>query len=288
MFDFGASDVDKDRLRKFLESAASTATLMGAIRWTVYPGWAGQGVSGFPIANFSWGNLAIIDGHVIPAAPVDVLSSGMAPAMVPLIIASTAQETDLFPLTDVRNLSWAQYDDLAREKMKPFGQGVVDATLSLYPHVGDPELQYSSLSSDIGVNCPQNTIAAQIARGWKTRLYRYVLTASPSHPMFMLGSGFPGRYAFHTLDSVYLFNTTVGAMGGGVEPTGADESLTRRLRADISSFVRTGAIKSWAAYPATVLLGDGGAVTNISVAYHAKACGFWESHGFWKYSWAGN
>jgi len=65
-------------------------------------------VSGFPIPGFSWGNLAIVDGDVIPVAPADVLRGGRAPA-VPLVVASTAQETDLFPLQDVSNLTWAEY-----------------------------------------------------------------------------------------------------------------------------------------------------------------------------------
>jgi hypothetical protein len=28
--------------------------------------------------------------------------------------------------------------------------------------------------------------------------------------MFMFGTGFPARYSFHTLDTIYLFNTTQG------------------------------------------------------------------------------
>lgn len=219
--------------------AASTSTLINAIRWSTYPNWNGAGVSGFPNATFSWGNLAIIDGVVIPVAPTEAIVSGTAHA-VPLVIGTTAQETDLFPLTDVRNFTWDEYDALARRKMILFGPAALNATTTFYPHIGDPELQYTSLSSDIGVNCPNNVIARQISNGlgWKAqgqRLYRYVLTATPSSPMHMLGTGFPGRYAFHTLDSVYLFNTTGGALIGGALPTTADAKLTRRLRADIGA-----------------------------------------------------
>ena len=80
--------------------AASTASLMRAVRWDTYPGWSGSGVSGFPIPGFSWGNLAIVDGLVVPEAPATALSSGRS-AAIPLIIGSTAQETDLFPLRRV-------------------------------------------------------------------------------------------------------------------------------------------------------------------------------------------
>ena len=341
--------------------AAPTATIIDAIRWTEYPGWGGGGVSGFPIANFSWGNLAIVDGHVIPAAPVDVLASGAAPVDVPIIVASTAQETDLFPLTNVRDLSWEAYVSLARTKMAPFGEAAVNATLA-YDDSGVPcfsggarcpEVPYSSLSSDIGVNCPQNVIAAQIARRGRpsitpsgtsarhdarmpatttttttattttttttsangaalgrgetttvdatkmgaapSKLYRTVLTASPSHPMYMFcdpavapHTCLPAHYAFHTLDSIYLFNTTRGAMGG-ITPTAADNKLTQALRKAIGSFIRTGEIESWQAYPeATMVVGDAGAVREIAGDYHAEQCEFWETHGFWKYSWAGN
>eukprot|EP00937_MAST-01D_sp_MAST-1D-sp2_P003111 g3111.t1 len=286
--------------------AAPAAAVMQAIRWDTFPGWDGQGVSGFPIFNFSWGNLAIIDGDVIPRAPVGAIAAAppAAPgsaAAVPLVIGSTAQETDLFPLNaGVTNLSWPAYRALARRKMGPFGAAAVNATLAFYPDRAgaDPEFQYTSLSSDIGVNCPSNAIARRIAAGTtagggggrarRAPLYRYILTAAPSRPMFMLGSGFPGRYAFHTLDSVFLFNTTCGAMAGAA-PTAADGQLTRRLRADIGEFVRTGAIAAWRQYPgATMELGAAGAVRRLAGDYHAEACAFWESHGFWKYSWAGN
>ena len=226
--------------------AASTATLMSAIHWNAYPGRSGAGVSGFPIPGFSWGNLAIVDGVVIPVAPVDALRTGRAPVR-PLIVASTAQETDLFPLLEVGNLSWAAYDALAREKMAPFGPDAVTAALKFYPNVGDPELQYSSLSSDIGVTCPNSVVGKQIAASRKTRgpngsvtLYRYVLTARPSHPMAMFGSPHHAVYSFHTLDSVFLFNTTQGSMedatpGGArrVPPTAGDLATTAQLRASI-------------------------------------------------------
>jgi carboxylesterase type B len=292
--------------------AAPAATITNAVRWTAYPGWAGQGVSGFPIYNFSWGNLAIVDGHVIPRAPVDALADAALSAdrAVPLIVGSTAQETDLFPLnTGVRNGTWAQYDALARRKMAPFGAAVLNATTALYDALyprgaagagaggsdnGNPQLQYTSLSSDIGVNCPNSAIARRIgAEGgaWRAAgapLYRYVLTATPSQPMFMLGSGFPGRLAFHTLDSVYLFNTTRGAMAGA-RPSAADAALTRRLRRDLGEFVRTGEVSAWKKYPAvTMELGDAGELREIAGDYHAEACAFWEGNGFFNYSWAGN
>ena len=122
--------------------AASTTAVMNATAWTAYPGWGGDGVSGFPIPGFSWGNLAIVDGHIIPKPPVESLASAENPS-VPLIIGTTAQETDIFPLIDVRNYSWTKYNDLARRKMKPFGEAVVNSTFKLYPNVVDPEYQYT-------------------------------------------------------------------------------------------------------------------------------------------------
>ena len=106
--------------------AASTATLMNATRWDVYPGWGGGGVSGFPVLNFSWGNLAIVDGTVLPSAPVDAIASGdpRRASIVPLVVGSTAQETDLFPIRpSIRNTSQHAYDALARRAMAPFGAG---------------------------------------------------------------------------------------------------------------------------------------------------------------------
>jgi hypothetical protein len=61
--------------------------------------------------------------------------------------------------------------------MAPFGSDVVAATLKLYPHKMDPEFQYTSLSSDIGVNCPNSLISRQMAKNWNASFYRYVVTA---------------------------------------------------------------------------------------------------------------
>ena len=144
------------------------------------------------------------------------------------------------------------------------------------------------------MNCPNSVIARAIgtSEAWRAHgqpLYRYVLTAFPSAAMTMLGSAFPGRYAFHTLDSVYLFNTTRGALAGGALPTAADRALTRSLRADIGAFVRDGTIATWNAYPeATMEIGAKGVVRRVGGDYRAEACSFWESHGFFNYSWAGN
>jgi para-nitrobenzyl esterase len=276
--------------------AASTATLIEAIRWDAYPGWGGGGVSGFPVLNFSWGNLAIVDGTVLLSSPVDAIASGdpRRASIVPLVIGSTAQETDLFPIRDTRNMPEQAYDALARRAMAPFGAAVVNATLALYPRaLGDAELRYTSLSSDIGVNCPNSAFARAIgtSEAWRAHgqpLYRYVLTAFPSEAMTMLGSAYPGRYAFHTLDTVYLFNTTRGALAGRALPTAADRALTRSLRADMGAFVRDGTIGAWTQYPSTMEIGAYGAVSHLGGDYRAEACAFWESHGFFNYSWAGN
>jgi carboxylesterase type B len=183
--------------------AKPTSTLMDVVRWDTYPNWSGAGVGGFPNQSYTWGNLAIVDGHVIPKPPIEALSSLTTStahcsycSSVPLIVASTGQETDIGPLDDVRPLSWAEYDALARERMAPFGKDAVAATLSLYPHEESVEFQYTSLSSDIGVNCPNDVIAAQIGPSWKANLvnlYRYVLTARPSSPMFMFQLPTTGR-----------------------------------------------------------------------------------------------
>ena len=97
-------------------------------------------MSGFPIPGFSWGNLAIVDGHIIPKPPAEMLEDHPS---VPLIIGTTAQETDIFPLIDVRNYSWIKYNGLTRRKMGPFGEAVVNSTFKLYPNVVDPEYQYT-------------------------------------------------------------------------------------------------------------------------------------------------
>lgn len=62
-------------------------------------------------------------------------------------------------------------------------------------------------------------------------------------------------------------------------------SITNKLQA----FVHHGVIPSWESYPrATMDIGNEGAVQPIARDYHGRACGFWESHGFFNYSWAGN
>ena len=75
----------------------------------------------------------------------------------------------------------------------------------------------------------------------------------------------------------------------GAEPSAADALLTRRLRRDLGEFVRTGRIDAWKTYPgATMALGSAGELRGVAGDYHAEACAFWETHGFFRYAWAGN
>ena len=104
-------------------------------------------------------------------------------------------------------------------------------------------------------------------------------------------STYPGQYAFHTLDSIYLFNTTRGAMQSvtpGTEPTADDLKLTQKLREEIGVFVRTGKCPDWEEFPrVTMALGHAGQATKFLGSYHVEACRFWEPR-FFNYSWAGN
>jgi hypothetical protein len=91
--------------------------------------------------------------------------------------------------------------------------------------------------------------------------------------MRMLAGAYPGRNAFHTLGSSYLFIRTRAALIGDAVTTAADALLTARTRADFATVAHRDAMPSpWQQCPqARMEIGSSGVFWSLvgGVDYHS-------------------
>ncbi|XP_046342029.2 neurotactin-like [Haliotis rufescens] len=256
----------------------SVEDVMQASPWTVYPTWAMTDNTDLPSRRVFDGALAVVDGHVIPIAPLTAWEKGQGND-VPVIFSTTGQEVDRWTTPDIASWTWDQYRSAIRRKLASFGSQIPDRLLELYPesHNTTPELQYSEMTSDLRVTCPIDVVADVADSYFKSLTYRCVVTQWPSQRV-------PGhgRYSYHGWDSTAFFGTIDKLIP---KPSQSDLDLTANLRREISAFVKTGEPASTTWKPtkiSTALLGSTTTVTNF---YHRDQCTFLLRNGFFSYAW---
>lgn len=157
--------------------------------------------------------------------------------------------------------------------------------LKLYPQgVIDPEYQFTSLGSDIRVNCPTEVLALQTATYFRSPVYRYIVTYWPSTPVHALGLPFPAKYAFHSLDLFAFF----GLMPNYIKnPQCSDMDFQQNVRKEVLHFVKTGHPYSspmpWDEYPSKT--GVFTTMTDAVSAYNPIQCQYLLMKGFFSYAW---
>ncbi|CAH1793357.1 unnamed protein product [Owenia fusiformis] len=227
--------------------------------------------------------LIIADGTVIPDLNFKWKD-------VPLMIGTTAQEIDFepFPL-NVTTWNKQQYEDYVTKKLDTFSENITAKALELYPitNSSDPRYQYTSMVSDILVNCPNDVLANMACDSNRTTgVYRYVVTQFPSVPTIILeGFSFKAKYAFHNFDNMAFSGHIPNYIAS---PTARDKQFERTVVKNILEFVKTGSPKSkkWKPCPlGTALLG---AKVKFSSGVHGYAptkCKFWMENSFFDYAW---
>lgn len=138
-----------------------------------------------------------VDGHVLPAQPVEILAAGDH-THVPFIVGSNAEETGPaigFFLSD------ADYAAAVHER---FGTTDGDVLLAMYPSAtyGSPHGAMVALSTDVMFTCPARHAAAAAAGSQDEPVRRYLF----SHALE--GALVQGLGAFHALELVFLFQQT--------------------------------------------------------------------------------
>jgi len=179
--------------------------------------------------------------------------------------------------------TWDVYEEHVGNKFGTFGGNTVETALKMYPRgVISPEYQFTSIASDIRVNCANDVMAMAAAESFKAPVYRYIVTCTPSKPVHILGMPFPSSYSFHMWDVFAFF----GVVGDFIkEPTEEDLQWQRNVQAEILSFVKTGEPKSaeWAPFPGSTALLSG--TTTPASGYHVEECKYWLNNGFFNYAW---
>ncbi|KAL9965728.1 hypothetical protein ACROYT_G029570 [Oculina patagonica] len=258
-----------------------------AVPWDVYPYWAMADLMDLPTKGLFDGAVAVVDKHVVPKPPLNAIMAGEAND-VPLIIGTTAQEINIQPVKNFANTTWEDYISYVKEKLFPFVGNNVSEVLSMYnktmPDGSSARLQfaYTSMSSDIRVNCPNNVFALNASRGFNSLVYRYVVTNSPSSPINLIG--FPATFAVHMWDLVALFGFPTAF---NYTPSSKDLRFMTDLRKEFSKFIHD-ELKdtSWKEYPEnTALFTDNGVKVLDEDGYHKEECEFWLDNGFFPYAW---
>ena len=256
-----------------------------AIPWDVYPYWRMEDLMGLPTKDHFDGAVAVVDKTVVSDPPLVTMATGKAND-VPLIIGTTAQEIDIQPLKKFSNSDFGDYQNHVKQKLGPFLGNGVSKVLSMYNEslADGKSLQfaYSSMVSDLRETCPNNVLALNASKGFKSPVYRYVMTNSPSAPIDLFG--FPATLACHQWDQVAFFGFPKEL---NYTPSEKDKRFMNDLRREFGEFIYKGSVKdkSWKEYPeSTALFTDNGVSVPIE-EYHKRECDFWIEKGFFSYGW---
>jgi para-nitrobenzyl esterase len=166
-----------------------------------------------------------VDGTLLTASPIDVLSSGGA-NRVPLVVGSNGDETDAIA---PRIPSADQYAAMVR---RVFPQ-VAGLLLAQYPasSYATPRQAWVALTSDAQFICPARTIARSAAAGLQQPVYRYLF----SHA-FDSGRG-RALGAWHGLELLWVFGHVDA---NGYRPSAAEQALSDAMIGYWSRFAATG------------------------------------------------
>ena len=256
-----------------------------AIPWDVYPYWRMEDLMDLPTKNRFDGAVAVVDKTVVSDPPLVAMATGKAND-VPLIIGTTAQEINVQPLKSFANSSFGDYRKYVEEKLGPFLRNAVSEVLSMYNGSLDDgkslQFAYSSMASDLRETCPNNVLALNASKGFRSPVYRYVMTNSPSAPINLFGA--PVTLACHMWDLLAFFGFPDEF---NYTPSGKDKSFMRDLRREFGEFIYKGTVKdeSWKEYPESTALFTDNGVSVPKEEYHKRECDFWIKRGFFSYGW---
>ena len=263
--------------------------IVDSIPWEVYPYWAMSDQNTLPQEGLFDGALAIVDGYVLKETPFEAWTHGRGND-VPVLIGTTAQETDNAPPDPDHIATWnrSAYESNVRQKLSTFSDVIAEMALRLYP-VGPQtpkpayEYQYTSMTSDVRVNCGNDYLGLILAASFKSPVYRYVVTRIISNPFsFQANATFLMKFSVHGMDVGGFYQV----MGNFIKQLSvADTAYQNIMRQEISSFIFTGSPNNtaWGSFPQkTATISD---TVKVVSGYHTAACQFWLANGFFSYSW---
>ncbi|XP_071134747.1 para-nitrobenzyl esterase-like [Mytilus edulis] len=256
--------------------------IIHAIPWNVYPYWAMSDQMDLPVRNYFDGAICIVDGYVVPEPPFDMWKQGKG-IDVPVIVGTTSQEVDFEPShLDLNSWTWDTYHKYVHKYLDTFPGNLSAKALELYPDgVESGAYQYTTMTSDLRVTCPNNIMSDILSKYFKSPVYRYVLTFWPYQPVNIVGIPFQAHYACHMWDAIAFF----GSISGYYKPTKGDQIFEKSIQKEMVHFATTGKpyTQSWKTYPTSIGL----LTTNVTAvsSYHAEMCHFWNENNFFNYAW---
>ena len=263
----------------------SPTQIHNAIPWDVYPFWRMADLMDLPTKDRFDGAVAVVDRIVVAEPPLVAMATGRAND-VPLIIGTTAQEIDIQPVVSFSNSSYGKYRKHVEEKLRPFLGNDVSEVLDMYNDSlamsESFQFAFSSMVSDLRETCPNNVLALNASKGFRSPVYRYVVTNRPSASINLFG--FPSSFAFHMWDEIAFFGFPVEL---NYKPSKKDREFMLDLRRELGEFIHKATVKeeSWREYPESTALFTDNGVSVPKDEYHKKECDFWLGQGFFAYGW---
>ena len=233
----------------------------------------------------SWLICLLFVGYVLTEAPFDAWINGRGND-VPVMIGTTAQETDLGPAErDIASWNQSTYQDKVYRKLSTFSDAIAKMALMLYPVDNrSAEYQYTSMTTDLRMACGNDLASLVLAKSFSSPVYRYVATYMPSIPVaYHLYDTFVARYSAHMLDLYGFYGTMDSLMR--VPPATADKAWETNMRRELLNFIKTGNpyTYSWRPFPEKTATLD--IASYVTDGYHTAECMFWLANGFFSYSW---
>ena len=179
-----------------------------------------------------------------------------------------------------------QYLSYVKSHLDTFGENITNQVLELYNSVlsgGDPEYNFTTLTSDLRMNCGNDVLAEKASRALSSGVYRYIATSKPSSSVHPFGIPFAAKYAFHSWDVFAFFDSMADFMEK--MPEASDRQFSYLMRKNLMSFAVHGvpADSRWLPFSnVTALISES---MDYTPRYHEQQCDFWKENGFFAYSW---
>lgn len=224
---------------------------------------------------------------------------------MPVIVGTNEQEIDIIPAADLVGYSKADYDAYIRRRFEAWGPQFGDRVNRVYPfdaYDANPQLTYETLASDIHVTCGQNYIATKMATGFRSHVYRYILTQRPAAPVCFPETGWCAKYVFHNYELAVLFNNYNLFLPSNYSALPADFAFGDVVRHYWTYFARHGhpppgdsTAPAWQpfdvsrragpfpAHYSSFLLSLNGRTNALD--WRKQECAFWLNNGFYAFTW---
>ena len=178
--------------------------------------------------------------------------------------------------------TWDKYQTMVKNYLDTFPGNISTQALELYPiGVVAPAFQYTTMTSDLRVTCPNVIMTDILANSFISPVYQYVVTARPSHPVHIVDIPFEARYACHMWDSTAFF----GSIESYYKPENADLKFQEIMQKEMINFAKTGhpLSNAWKKSPGGLAIIS----TNVTFtnSYHSNLCKFWNKYNFFNYGW---